>query len=370
MGHAMAAEVEGRAQAAEACYRAGSLRPHAGRWPPCQASFTSAPAGSGRSGVVAELFARLALIAVGALFLAGVIFSTVPRPQLPAWRGDSRKTIATVGFNDQITLGGLGETIENPQEVMQLKLVDPATRPGLSDARRRLLAGFGGHLVLAEPLATRATAERPGADPASPLPQDRAWRRNRLSGQRMHESAPRCRLFEVGPPVVQQITMEPYLDRDDLFYIWPLMEPVSDTQTLLYMPAQRPAEAEAQLERRAPRRQFQVRGRHQRAGRRASGPAGSGQRRGPRIALSANAQRSLAAAPADGLGRAMAEGKRPAVATSIMKSPAASSSSSPAPASSSTPCKDRSATRRSTPSKTSFPTIPAATASTLPRPWP
>ena len=57
----------------------------AARWPlaAMPSSFTSAPAGSGRSGVVAELFARLALIAVGALFLAAVIFSTVPRPGFP-----------------------------------------------------------------------------------------------------------------------------------------------------------------------------------------------------------------------------------------------------------------------------------------------
>ena len=100
-----------------------------------KSSFTSAPAGSGRSGVVTELFARLALIGAGAHAPGGESCSIrCPVPGI-AWRGEPRKTIATVGFNDQITLGGLGETIESPQEVMQLKLVDPATRRGLSDAR-------------------------------------------------------------------------------------------------------------------------------------------------------------------------------------------------------------------------------------------
>ena len=105
-----------------------TLRGPPARWPlaAMPSSFTSAPAGTGRSGVVFELFARLALIAVGALFLAAVMFSTVPRPRLSAWRRESRKAVATVGFNDQIELGRLGETIESREEVMQLKLLDPA----------------------------------------------------------------------------------------------------------------------------------------------------------------------------------------------------------------------------------------------------
>ena len=32
--------------------------------------------------------------------------------------------------------------------------------------------------------------------------------------------------FHIGRPVEQQITMEPYLEGDDVFYVWPLIEPV------------------------------------------------------------------------------------------------------------------------------------------------
>ena len=63
------------------------------RWPlaAVKSSFTSAASGGGHSGVVVELFARLALIGVGALLLAAILFSTVPRPRLTAWRGRAGK---------------------------------------------------------------------------------------------------------------------------------------------------------------------------------------------------------------------------------------------------------------------------------------
>ena len=34
-------------------------------------------------------------------------------------------------------------------------------------------------------------------------------------------------VYHIGPPVIQQTVLEPYLDRDDLFYIWPLIEPIN-----------------------------------------------------------------------------------------------------------------------------------------------
>jgi transglutaminase-like putative cysteine protease len=212
--------------------RAGFSPPHAegglkpalpgARWPlaATQTRFTSAPAGSGRSGVVAELFARLALIGLGALFLAAVIFSTTPRFRLSAWRGDARKAVATVGFNDQITLGGLGETIENHQEVMQLKLLDKATRevyPLRDDAvyLRGSIVTWYSHNHWRRVEAGGAPAQRVGEQGAG------------------SPAAPRSELpapcFCIGPPVVQQITMEPYLEpHDDLFYVWPLVEPAGD----------------------------------------------------------------------------------------------------------------------------------------------
>ncbi|MGO9110562.1 MAG: DUF3488 and DUF4129 domain-containing transglutaminase family protein [Thermoguttaceae bacterium] len=211
-------EVEGRA-------KQGASAPLVppGRWPlaAMPSSFTSAPSGTGRSGVVAELFARLALIGCGALFLAGIIFSTVPRPQLSAWRRDSRRIIATVGFNDQITLGGLGETVENPQEVMQLKLVDPATQqvyPMRDDVYLR------GSVVTWYSQSRWRRTPPPSNSPSGPqsLPD------SSLSEPASTSDDASDPEFQIGPPVVQQITLEPYLDREDLFYIWPLVEPVSD----------------------------------------------------------------------------------------------------------------------------------------------
>ncbi|MGA2256637.1 MAG: transglutaminaseTgpA domain-containing protein, partial [Thermoguttaceae bacterium] len=190
------------------------------RWPLAivKSSFTSAPAGTGRSGVVTELFARLALIGVGALLLAAIIFSTVPRFRLSAWRGEGRKTLATVGFNSQIMLGGLGETLESPEEVMQLKLVDPATGqvyPMRDDVYLR-----GSEVAWYSQNQWRRTPP-----PNSPEPDPQPLSENSLSdpftANKSSDSA-----FQIGPPVVQQITMEPFLDRDDVFYIWPLIEPV------------------------------------------------------------------------------------------------------------------------------------------------
>ena len=200
------------------------------RWPliAMKASFTSAPAGTGRSGVVAELFARLTLIVIGALLLAAIIFSTVPRPRLAAWRRDSRKILATVGFNDQITLGGLGETIESREEVMQLKLVDPATHQVYPMRDEVYLRG--------SVVTWYAQNHWRRTPPANNSETDRqSWWEN-LPSQYFGAAARRNgEAFRIGPPVVQQITMEPYPDRDDLFYIWPLVEPVGDD--LIYAPS-------------------------------------------------------------------------------------------------------------------------------------
>ncbi|MEI8372096.1 MAG: DUF3488 and transglutaminase-like domain-containing protein [Planctomycetota bacterium] len=203
--------------------RTGGIMPD--RWPlaAMKSKFTSMPSGSGRSGVVAELFARLALIVVGALFLATVIFCAVPRPRLSAWRGEARKTLATVGFNDQIALGGLGETIESRQEVMQLKLVDPATRQ--VDPMREEVYLRGSVVTWYSQNHWRRTPP-PNSSPTGNATEGVLYRR--VADKKASGSA-----FCIGPPVVQQITMEPYLDRDDLFYLWPLVEPVGD---LLYDP--------------------------------------------------------------------------------------------------------------------------------------
>ena len=185
--------------------------------------FTSAPAGSGRSGVVAELFARLALIGLGALFLAAILFSTVPRPRLSAWRGEARKTIATVGFNDQITLGGLGETIENPQEVMQLKLVDPATHqvyPMRDDVylRGSVVTWYSQNHWRRTPPPTNSNGRQP---------QPRNSRPNRIGADKRTRPDSASALRSCS-----RLPWNPTWIADDLFYIWPLVEPVGRQRDL------------------------------------------------------------------------------------------------------------------------------------------
>ncbi len=146
---------------------------------------------------------------------------------------------------------------------------------------------------------------------------------------------------------------------------------LKDRKQSALRPVQRPTDAEAQFQPRAPRRQFQVR---------SASPAGWSTgirprwfRPAERSAVSPYLQMPgdrSAPAPADGPGRAMAAGKRPAGGQALRSRPlvrAAALQFRPVPVH---PARSRSGTRRSTPSRTSFPTIPAGTASTLPRPWP
>ena len=42
--------------------------------------------------------------------------------------GEANSKVSVVGFNDQINLGTLGETIESRDEVMRVQLLDPAMR--------------------------------------------------------------------------------------------------------------------------------------------------------------------------------------------------------------------------------------------------
>ena len=326
--------------------------PATGRWPLAgkPSSFASVPAGSGRSGVVVELFARLALIAIGALLLAAIIFTTAPRPRLPAWRGDSTRTVATVGFNDQIELGGLGETIDNPQEVMQLKLEDPATGkvyPLRDEVYEVYLRGS----VVAWYSRNRWRRGRPlrrdAAGRALP-PED--WMPEGIAADDGIDDA----AFRIGPPIRQQMDLEPYLNHDDLFYIWPVVEPVEDR--LLYSPAT------GQLARK-PTWSGEPRGGHFECKVTTSGLVDG--RQAPLVPAS----REVRVPPFCKCPMAACLGWRPwprgwlreaaCPRSALRYRPllrAAAFLFRPVPVQ---PCKDRSETRRLTPSRTSFPIIPA-----------
>ena len=88
-------------------------------------TFSGSCAGSSRSGIVGELFRRLATLGLGTLLLAALIFFIVPRPGRAAWRGAMLFPKSLVGFSDKITLGQLGEILESHEEVMRVQLTDP-----------------------------------------------------------------------------------------------------------------------------------------------------------------------------------------------------------------------------------------------------
>jgi protein-glutamine gamma-glutamyltransferase len=227
--------------------REQGARSHPKGIPPCSVlpapCFTSAPAGSGRSGVVRELFARLGLIAFGALLLGGIIFYTTPRVRLSAWRGEGRRALSTVGFNDQISLGGLGETIENPEEVMQLKLFDKATGevyPLRSEVylRGSIAAWYSQGNWRRGPPPNSVEADADEAARSRKRHAEAAFRRGENWRQARMEEETNDKVFRIGPPVVQHIAMEPYLEHDDLFFIWPLIEPIHQN-SIYYTPGGR-----------------------------------------------------------------------------------------------------------------------------------
>ena len=103
---------------------------------------------------------------------------------------------------------------------MQLKLLDPVTRevyPMREDVylRGTVVTWYSQSHWHRDPPPDGAAADAL-ATPDEALPR----------GGRGTKAGSRA--FRIGPPVVQQITMEPYLDHDDVFYIWPLVDPAED----------------------------------------------------------------------------------------------------------------------------------------------
>ena len=167
--------------------------------------FTSTPAGGSRAGVVGELFARLGLTAVGTLALTLVIFFTVPRLGQPAWRGIAVSPRTVVGFNDKVALGEMGEILESRDEVMRVQLVDRTS----------------GHLVrVADEIYLRGAVVTHYKNNAWSCPPEIPRQARR------HLAAAPSQI------VVERITVEP-LDRDELFCIWPVVEPVRDRNVML-----------------------------------------------------------------------------------------------------------------------------------------
>ncbi|MEE8452523.1 MAG: transglutaminaseTgpA domain-containing protein [Thermoguttaceae bacterium] len=157
---------------------------------PVSVPFTGSASRRAAGEVGRELFGRLAMIGLATLGLTLLLFLTVPRFGRTAWRGPTVVTKHVVGFSDTMTLGELGEIIENPEEVMRIWLTDATT---------------------SQPYAVRGELYLRGA--VLTHYQRGTWQRQKAKGT----EAP---IAAADVTVLQRIDIEP-LDRNELFCLWP-----------------------------------------------------------------------------------------------------------------------------------------------------
>ena len=145
--------------------------------------------------------------------------------------GDTQRSVSVVGFNDKISLGWLGETIESREEVMRVQFLDAGTLQPYPLAEHEIyLRGATANWYSKNqwahlpPWAYRG-GDSQAAEPEVLFPPDERFP--------FGESDPG---FRIGPPVIQHATIEPDLDRPDLFYVWPLFDPLAWQNALLYVP--------------------------------------------------------------------------------------------------------------------------------------
>ncbi len=157
--------------------------------------FAGTSAGPAHAGIGPELCARLAGIGAGTVVLALLVFLTVPRFGRGDWPGALITPHRVVGFDDEVTLGALGEIIESRQQVMRVELLEPD---------RTAHYPVRGELYLRGAVLTRYEAGRWSCDSA--------WL----------EAPFRDPLHE--PPrtdtLIQRITVEP-LERGEVCCLWP-----------------------------------------------------------------------------------------------------------------------------------------------------
>ena len=183
---------------------------HARRWPLAgqPPSFTTTPGGQARAGVGRELFARLGGIGLGTLGLAVLLFLALPRLEVSAWRGTLPSPTHVVGFSDQVTLGELGETIQGNDAVMRIWFFDEA----------RDSYPVNGEIYLHGATLLQYAQGR--------------WRTQapaRGEERRQLERSPR---LPADGLVRQRCEIEP-LDRDELFYVTPVVPTQSDVRVVV-----------------------------------------------------------------------------------------------------------------------------------------
>ena len=183
--------------------------PGSGRWPLAGhvSTFTSLTAGAGgTAGFGWELWFRLAAMTAWTLLLAAAVFAVVPRMgfRMPFfgnvhWGGGGSGTRRSVGFSDSVKLGDLGFVIQDPNRVLDIKLIDHG-----SDAPYPV----DGEIYLRGAVLTRYEGGNWGHDqPTAP-----SRREIRRLGQ----------LPSTDGLVRQEIEIES-MDRTEVFCVWPLV---------------------------------------------------------------------------------------------------------------------------------------------------
>ncbi len=181
------------------------------RWPLAaeQPHFTSTPAGHARAAIGRELFGRLGRIGLGTVALTVLLFFALPRLGGTAWRGAPPSPTHVVGFDDKVTLGDLGETIQSYDEVMRVGFFDDAGNPHPLSGEIYL---YGAALVeysrgeWKTEKAPPSRGSRPRLERAQPLP--------------------------AAGLVRQKCDIEP-LDRDELFYVMPVVPTRSNVSVIV-----------------------------------------------------------------------------------------------------------------------------------------
>jgi hypothetical protein len=178
------------------------------RWPLVDRppEFADAPLLSSRQGVAGELFRRLWAMSARTMALTMVLFIIVPRFGQLGWSGGIAQPKATVGFNDEVSLGEMGEIIESPSEVMRVRFTE-----GSSDKPYHT----SGEIYLYGGLLTEYHKGRwgPGVPSEGAQAADPPWQV--LPGDKWPASY-----------VTQHCDLEG-LDRNELFYVAPVF-PVND----------------------------------------------------------------------------------------------------------------------------------------------
>jgi hypothetical protein len=146
------------------------------------------------------LWRTAAVLAIGAFLLAPPLFALVPRTDRTlGWYPSGLMGQNLVGFSDVVRLGELGEMVENPTEVMRVRLTErPTGRP----------------IQLQDDLLLRGMA----------LPHYEGGRWNRQPGAIGEDVDPLPRGVPPASVVDQEITIEPLENSDVLFGVWPVYE--------------------------------------------------------------------------------------------------------------------------------------------------